>query len=42
MDESYEITVSSGKFKNSGIVGKQLMSMAKKMKDFLDEMTKEV
>ena len=42
VDESYEITVSSGKFKNSGIVGKQLLSMAKKMKDFLDEMTKEV
>ena len=42
VDESYEITVSSGKFKNSGIEGKQLLSMAKKMKDFLDEMTKEV
>lgn len=42
VDESYEITVSGGKFKNSGIVGKQLLSMAKKMKDFLDEMTKEV
>ena len=42
VDESYEITVSNGKFKNSGIVGKQLLSMAKKMKDFLDEMTKEV
>ena len=42
VDKSYEITVSSGKFKNRGIVGKQLLSMAKKMKDFLDEMTEEV
>ncbi|MGN0840984.1 MAG: hypothetical protein ACI4NB_09160 [Candidatus Ornithospirochaeta sp.] len=40
--KTYSITISSGKFKNTSIVGKQLLSMANKMKNFLDEMIDEV
>ena len=41
VDKTYSITISSGKFKNTSIVGKQLLSMANKMKNFLDEMIDE-
>ena len=41
VDKTYSVTISSGKFKNTSIVGKQLLSMANKMKNFLDEMIDE-
>ena len=40
-DKTYSITISSGKFKNTSIVGRQLLSMANKMKNFLDEIIDE-
>ena len=36
-NEVYPISISSGKFKSTGIIGKQLYSMVIKMKNFLDE-----
>ncbi|MCI7606040.1 MAG: hypothetical protein MSS69_04725 [Spirochaetales bacterium] len=37
-EETFPISISSGKFKNESMLGKQLGSMATKMKNFLDEM----